>query len=54
MEIVYIVGALIAGVALGLVVQRIMLKSKADNLIREAESKAESIKKDKMLSLIHI
>ncbi|MEJ6588340.1 MAG: ribonuclease Y [Crocinitomicaceae bacterium] len=48
MEIVYIVGALIAGVALGLVVQRIMLKSKADNLIREAESKAESIKKDKM------
>lgn len=48
MEIVYIVGALIAGVALGLIVQRIMLKSKADNLIREAESKAESIKKDKM------
>ena len=48
MEIVYIVGALIAGVALGLVVQRIMLKSKAENLIREAESKAESIKKDKM------
>ena len=48
MEIVYIVGALIAGVALGLVVQRIMLKSKADNLIREAETKAESIKKDKM------
>ena len=48
MEIVYIVGALIAGVALGLVVQRIMLKSKADNLIREAESKADSIKKDKM------
>ncbi|MEJ6505119.1 MAG: ribonuclease Y [Crocinitomicaceae bacterium] len=48
MEIVYIVVGLIAGIALGLIVQRMMLKGKADNLIREAETKAESIKKDKM------
>ncbi len=48
MEIVYIVVGLIAGIALGLIGQRMMLKGKADNLIREAETKAESIKKDKM------
>ena len=48
MEIVYIVVGLIAGIAIGLIGQRMMLKGKADNLIREAETKAESIKKDKM------
>ena len=48
MEIVYIIGGLSVGLGLGLFVQKILLKSKADRIIKNAEFKAESIKKDKM------
>ena len=48
MEIVYIVGGLIAGIGLGIFVQKMLLKSKAERIISDAEFKAESIKKDKM------
>ena len=48
MEIVYIVGGLAVGLGLGLFVQKMLLKSKAERIISDAEFKAESIKKDKM------
>ncbi len=48
MEIVYIVSGLALGVLLGLFVQKMLLKSKAERIISDAESKAESIKKDKI------
>ncbi len=48
MEIVYIVGGLAVGLGLGLFVQKMLLKSKAERIISDAESKAESIKKDKI------
>lgn len=48
MEIVYIVGGLAVGLGLGLFVQKMLLNSKAERIISDAESKAESIKKDKI------
>ena len=48
MEIVYIVSGLAVGVLLGLFVQKMLLKSKAERIISDAEFKAESIKKDKI------
>ena len=47
MEVVYIIGALIGGLILGIFVQKILLKSKADKIIGDAESKAEAIRKEK-------
>ena len=47
MEEVYIIGGLIAGLILGIFVQKILLKSKADKIIGDAESKAEAIRKEK-------
>ena len=47
MEEVYIIGGLIGGLILGIFVQKILLKSKADKIIGDAESKAEAIRKDK-------
>ena len=47
MEEVYIIGGLIGGLILGIFVQKILLKSKADKIIGDAESKAEEIRKEK-------
>ena len=47
MEEVYIIGGLIGGLILGIFVQKILLKSKADKIIGDAESKAEAIRKEK-------
>ena len=47
MEIIFIVAGLIGGLVLGVFVQKMLLKSKADGIINAAESKAESIRKDK-------
>ena len=47
MEEVYIIGGLIGGLILGIFVQKILLKSKADKIIGDAESKAEAIRKQK-------
>ena len=47
MEIIFIVAGLIGGLVLGVFVQKMLLKSKADGIINAAESQAESIRKDK-------
>lgn len=48
MEIVYVIAGLVGGIVLGFLVQKMLLKGKADKIISDAEFKAESIKKDKM------
>jgi ribonuclease Y len=48
MEIGYLITGLLGGIVLGFLVQKMLLKGKADKIISDAEFKAESIKKDKM------
>jgi len=48
MEIGYLIAGLLGGIVLGFLVQKMLLKGKADKIISDAEFKAESIKKDKM------
>ncbi len=47
MEVVYYVGPFIGGLIFGIFVQKMLLKSKADKIISDAESKAETIRKEK-------
>ncbi|MDA1383171.1 MAG: Rnase Y domain-containing protein, partial [Bacteroidetes bacterium] len=46
--IIYIIGGVLVGGALGFIMSKMGLKSKADGIIREAELKGESIKEKKI------
>lgn len=48
MEILFVAGGIAAGIVIGFLIQRILLKNKAEKIISDAELKAESINKDKM------
>lgn len=48
MEILFVAGGIAAGIVIGFLVQRILLKNKAEKIISDAELNAESINKDKM------
>ena len=48
LTIIYIIGGILVGGALGFILSKMGLKSKADGIIREAELKGESIKEKKI------
>ena len=48
LTIIYIIGGVLVGGALGFILSKMGLKSKADGIIREAELKGESIKEKKI------
>ncbi len=49
MNIVFLIAGLASGLAGSLIVQKVVLKNKAQKVIKDAEAKGENIKKERIL-----